>query len=135
METPTRNILIYDGHCPFCSRQAERLKHIAGGALHLESFQDPAVLARYPKLTYEDCMKEIKLAAADGRILGGAEAIFHSLSLNPLYRPLRWIYPIPLLKQMIDFFYRLVAQNRYKISARECPSGACKNHGGFPQKA
>ena len=92
------------------------------------SFQEASILARFPGLTHEECMKEIKLVTREGRILGGAEAIFYALSLNPLYRPLRWIYPLPLLKQIFDFGYRLIANNRYRIKPKDCPSGTCTHH-------
>ncbi len=117
--------LIYDGHCPFCTAQAANIKRLAGESITLESFQDPAVLAKYPELTREDCMKEIKLKTKDGRLMGGAEAIFFALSLYPLYRPLRWIYPIPGLKQIFDWGYAWVAKNRYKIQSKDCPNGTC----------
>ena len=134
MNESKKNVLIYDGHCPFCTAQVERLKSIAGGSLAAESFQERRVLEHIPELSYEDCMKEIKLVTAEGRILGGAHAIFYALSLNPYLRPLRWIYPLPLLKQIIDFLYRLVAQNRYQIRGGRCPLGTCTHHGNLHKK-
>ena len=128
MNEPKKNVLIYDGHCPFCTAQVERLKSLAGGSVTAESFQEQGVLERFPQLTYDDCMKEIKLVTPEGEVLGGAHAIFHTLSLNPFLLPLRWIYPIPLLRQILDFGYRFVARNRYKIRGHECPSGTCSVH-------
>lgn len=126
-------ILLYDGHCKFCTAQAQNLKKIAGWRVQMESFQDAAVLARYPGLTHKECMKEIKLALPDGRIFGGAHAVFYALSLNPALRFLRWIYGIPVLKQLFDLGYSAVAAIRYQIQGRNCPDGTCGLH-GRPEK-
>lgn len=125
LKTP---ILLYDGHCQFCIGQAQNLKKIAGPRLLLESFQDAGVLARFPGVTREECMKEIKLALPDGRILGGAHAVFFSLSLNPALQFLRWIYILPVLKQIFDLGYKIVAAIRYQIQGRNCPDGTCNLH-------
>lgn len=131
MDTSTNSnvsILIYDGRCPFCTRQAKNLKKWAGPLLQLESFQDPAILARYPALSYDECMKEIKLVAPQGKILGGAHAVFYALSLKPFFRILRRLYLFPFLKQISDLVYAAVAKNRYKIRRKDCPTGSCRFH-------
>lgn len=143
MNQPKKNVLIYDGHCPFCTAQVHRLKSLAGGMVAAESFQERGVLNRYPGLTYEECMKEIKLINTEGKIFGGAHAIFYALSLNPFLRFLRWIYPLPLFRQIFDFGYDIVAKNRYKIrrssrrrrQQRECPSGTCSIHNHTSKKS
>lgn len=130
MNPSNRNVLIYDGQCGFCRQQVESLKKLVGqnAPLAYESFHTPGILAQFPKLTYDECMKEIKLVTPEGEILGGAQAIFYALSLNPIFLPLRWIYPIPGLKQIIDFVYQSIAKNRYKIQMKDCPSGTCHLH-------
>jgi predicted DCC family thiol-disulfide oxidoreductase YuxK len=120
MNRSTTPVLIYDGHCPFCRKQVANLKRLVGERFRLESFQDKGVLDHYPDLTYDDCMKEIKLVLDANRILGGAHAIFHTLSLAPLYRPLRWLYGLPLFKQLLDLAYAFVARNRYAIEKQHC---------------
>src|SRR5436853_7563552 len=67
-------VLIYDGRCNFCRRQAEHLLRLSGGRLRLESFRDPGVLARYPRLTLEACEQAMQLVEPDGRISSAAEA-------------------------------------------------------------
>jgi predicted DCC family thiol-disulfide oxidoreductase YuxK len=131
MNQAKRAVLLFDGKCSFCAGQVEALKKLVGknAPLVSESFHNPGVLARYPGLTHEECMKEIKLVTADSRILGGAHAIFYALSLNPLFLPVRWLYPLPILKQIIDGTYRFVARNRYKIQTNACPTGTCPVHG------
>jgi len=123
-------VLIYDGHCPFCRDQVARLERLAGKRFKAESFQEKDVLAKYPGLTREACMQEIKLALPNGPILGGAHAIFFTLSLNPVFRPLRWLYPLPGIKQVMDWGYAQVAARRYNIKPEDCPEGTC--HIGHP---
>lgn len=139
METrPKKNVLLYDGHCPFCRAQVEALKSRLGkhsSQVAMESFHEPGVLKRYPELNFQECMKEIKLVRPGGRILGGANAIFYTLGFNPYYRPLRWLYGLPLIKQIMDVGYHVVARNRYKISVQNCPSGTCASHQTPPQKS
>jgi predicted DCC family thiol-disulfide oxidoreductase YuxK len=122
-------ILIYDGHCIFCTAQAQRLQKQAGGRLTLESFQEKGVLERYPSLTHQACMKEIKLVEPDGKIYGGAQAIFRALRTHPIYRFVTWVYDIPLIRQIINLGYRWVAKNRYLFGGRkDCPEGSCPSH-------
>ncbi len=128
MNTLIKPVILYDGHCGFCQKQIASLKKMLGDRALYESFQDPKVLPQYPELNYEECMKEIKLVTPERKVYGGAQAIFYALSLIPLLRPLRWIYPLPLLKQIIDFTYQTVARNRYKLQGRTCPTGTCHLH-------
>ena len=118
-------VLLYDGHCPFCRKQVQNLQGIVGDRFIPESFQEKGVLERFPQLTHEECMKEIKLVVGNGKVLGGAHAIFYTLSLAPVFRFIRWIYPIPGIKQLFDRGYALVASNRYKIEGQDCPTGTC----------
>ena len=130
MPAPEQSILIYDGHCSFCTSQAESLKRQAHGRVAIESFQDPAVLKKYPALTHADCMKEVKLVKPDGKILGGAHAILYALAENPVWKFLLWLYPLPILKTCFDLGYQFIANRRYwiKRKKKDCPGGNCNLH-------
>ncbi len=128
MTHPNKNILLYDGHCPFCVAQVERLRALHIPSLEIKSFQEKGALNGYPGLSYEACMKEIKLVSEDGKIMGGAQAIFYALSLKPVFRPLRWVYPLPLFRQSLEAAYAFAARNRYKIKPQDCLSGTCQIH-------
>jgi predicted DCC family thiol-disulfide oxidoreductase YuxK len=123
-------VLIYDGHCPFCRGQVARLQRLVGKRFKAESFQEKGVLERFPALTHDACMQEIKLVMGNGQILGGAHAIFFTLSLNPIFRPVRWLYYLPGIQQLMDWGYAQVAARRYNIKPGDCPSGTC--HIGHP---
>ncbi len=124
-------VIIYDGHCQFCTAQANRL--IGGdGRIVLRSFHDDGVLDADPSLSHESCMKEMKLVDADGRIYGGAGAVFRALAIrHRLLGTLLRLYYVPGIRNLADWGYGLVARNRYRIAGKsleECETGACKRH-------
>ncbi len=120
-------VLIYDGRCRFCVAQAQRLHRWARGRVRLESFRDPGVLARYPGLTLQQCEQAVQLVQSDGRIRSGAEAVAYTLRLNPALAPLSWLYHVPVLRQMLDCGYAVVARNRFRLGGTAC-NGSCEIH-------
>ncbi len=100
----------------------------SGGRVRLESFRDPDVLARYPGLTLEQCEQAVQLVEPDGRIRSGAEAVAHTLRLNPALAPLSWLYHVPVLRQMLDRAYAVVARNRFRLRGADCGDGNCELH-------
>jgi predicted DCC family thiol-disulfide oxidoreductase YuxK len=121
-------VLIYDGRCRFCVREASRLARWVHGRVRLESFRDPGVIARYPGLTEQQCEQALQLVEPDGRIRSGAEAVACMLRLNPRIAPLTWIYYVPLLRTAFDLGYRIVAGNRFRLSGEVCSDGTCGAH-------
>jgi predicted DCC family thiol-disulfide oxidoreductase YuxK len=120
-------VLIYDGHCHFCQRQALRLSAWSGVRLKLESFHDPWVLARYPKLTRQACEEAMQLILPNGRVFSGAAAAAEALRLNPWLGWASWIYYLPGIKQLADASYRWIAKNRYRFGGT-CTDGSCAHH-------
>jgi predicted DCC family thiol-disulfide oxidoreductase YuxK len=117
-------VLIYDGHCNFCRRQASRVSALSGGRLKLESFHDAGVLERYPGLTHEACEEAMQLVLPDGRIFAGAAAAAEAFRLNPAFGGLGVLYYLPGVRQLSDAVYRWVARNRFRFGGR-CTDGAC----------
>jgi predicted DCC family thiol-disulfide oxidoreductase YuxK len=123
-------VLLYDGRCVFCRRQAQRLQGLTHGRVELLSFQEDGVLAAYPGLTVEACMKEMKYVAADGRRYGGAEAAARALrDSRPFLGRLALMYYVPVVRQTMDAIYRSIAERRYKLKGEDCPDGTCSRHG------
>ena len=120
-------VLIYDGHCNFCRRQALRLQSWSGNRLWLESFHDPGVLERFPRLTREACEQAMQLVLPDGHIHAGAQAAAEALRLNPTLRALGWFYYLPGLRQLADASYRWIAKNRFRFGG-SCTDGSCAHH-------
>lgn len=121
-------VLVYDGRCRFCIRQAERLAGWLGGRVRLESFRDPGVLARHRGLTEAQCEAAIQLVRPDGRIESGAAAVAAALRLRPLTAPVGWLYAVPGLRQAFDAAYRVVARNRFRLGGAACADDACRVH-------
>ncbi len=127
VEVP-KPVLIYDGRCRFCVREAQRLARWARGQVQLESFRAPGVIDRYPGLTLERCEQALQFVEPDGRIRNGAEAVARALALNPLFASLTWIYYVPGLRQAADWGYRVVARNRFRLQGEACTEETCGAH-------
>jgi len=123
-----RPVLVYDGACRFCVAQAHRLARLAGGRVRLESFRDPGVLERHPGLTHEACARAAQLVEPDGHVRSGAEAVVHALALHAGLGPLAWLYHLPVVQQVVDLGYRLVARNRFRLQGEVCADDACRLH-------
>ena len=120
--TPT---LLYDGTCRFCTAQAARLRKFGRGRVDVESAYAPGVRERFPMVPQEGVMGEIKLVDADGRVLGGAAAIFRTVEIGggPLGLLAR-VYRLWPVRPIADAGYRLIARNRYRIAGK-CENGSC----------
>jgi predicted DCC family thiol-disulfide oxidoreductase YuxK len=123
MTLPT---LLYDGTCPFCTAQAERLRRFGRGRVRIESAYAPGVRERFPMVPQEGVMGEIKLVEADGRVLGGAAAIARTLehgggALGLLAR----LYHVWPIRAVADAGYRVIARNRARLAGR-CDDGSCE---------
>ncbi len=119
-------VLVYDGHCNFCRRQALRLAGLSGGRLKLESFHEPRVLERY-HLTREACEAAMQFVSPEGHVFAGAAAAAQAIRLNPLLSWLSFFYYIPGIKQLADAVYRWIARNRFRFGGA-CTDGACTHH-------
>jgi len=108
--------LYYDGQCPFCRVQAERLRRWTKGRFHARTFQ--------PNQSDEASPDEMKLQMPDGRIFGGAEAAFRAMALRPIFVPLLWLYLVPVIRQLCNGAYRIVARNRYWLATGEPAAGS-----------
>jgi predicted DCC family thiol-disulfide oxidoreductase YuxK len=121
-------VLIYDGRCAFCVREAHRLRRWVNDRVHLESFRDPGVIERHPGLTVEHCEQALQLVEPDGDIASGAAAVARTLRLNPLLAPLTWIYDVPGLRRLFEAAYGMVARNRFRIGGEVCRDDTCRIH-------
>src|SRR4029079_15001319 len=59
-ENPDADVVIYDGHCKFCTAQVQNLaRWDHTGRLALLSLHAPLVESRYPELTYDKLIEEL----------------------------------------------------------------------------
>ena len=123
---PGHHVVLYDGHCKFCTAGARKLRSLARpGAVELLSFQEPGVLDRFPGVTHEDCMKQMYLVAPDGRLYGGFEAAVQAVATRRVLGRLAYVYYLPGLRHLLDGLYRLVAANRYRLLGKAVSAGDC----------
>lgn len=120
--------LLYDGDCPFCRREAERLKRRdRDDRLDLENIAalgfDPT---RYG-LTREEVMGSLHGILPDGSVVRRVEAIrqaYKAVGLGWLVAPTR----LPIVRGVLDCMYGLFARNRTGLGwllGGKCESGTC----------
>ena len=131
---PGKHVVLYDGHCKFCTAQSRRLLRWArSDALELADFQDPRVLTRFPGISHEACMNAMHLVTPDGRVFRGAEAIVQALATRRLFAWIAPVYYLPGLRQLFNTLYAFLAANRYRFWGKtipsDCDNGVCRIHG------
>lgn len=73
-------------------------------------------------LTAEDGMRQVWLVDGNGRLRGGAEAVNQAMRFCWWIRPFTYLYPLPGIRQLQDWIYRWVADNRHRLpgSTAQC---------------
>ena len=115
---PAKAVMIYDGDCSFCSRWIHRWQQTIGSRLDYLPFQDLGVAARFPEVPRGQFETAVQLVETDGRVYGGAEAVFRALAHTPRRgRLLDWYERSPVFARASEWAYRLVARHRGFFSA------------------
>ncbi len=129
-ERPQADVVIYDGHCRFCTQQVRRLARWDGGArLAFLSLHEPVVAERYPDLTHDQLMQQMYVIDPQGRRHGGAAAFRYLSRRLPRLWPLAPLLHVPGLLPVWQFLYRQVARQRYRRGKTEaCDGDACHIH-------
>ncbi len=103
--------LYYDGQCPLCSEEMEKLQHLAEGKLQLVNIHDLKNQTDLPDK--KSLLTLLHLQQTDGNFLTGLDAnvaAWQHTRLGVYVRWLRW----PLIKPLADLIYKLWAQRRYQ---------------------
>ena len=131
-ENPTADIVIYDGHCKFCTLQIQRLARWDGkGRLAFLSLHDPKVTKRFPDLTYDQLMEQMYVIDRKGRRHTGAAAFRYLTTRLPRLFLLAPLLHIPFTLPLWQWGYRQVAKRRYRLMGKTeaaCDDGACRVH-------
>jgi predicted DCC family thiol-disulfide oxidoreductase YuxK len=130
-ELPQADVVIYDGHCKFCTGQVKNLARWDGkGRLAFLSLHDPEVASRYPDLTYDQMMEEMVVIDRQGRRHHGAAAFRYLTTRLPLLYILAPLMHVPFSMPFWGWGYKQVAKRRYLMgkTADACDDGACKVH-------
>ena len=113
-----RPVVVYDGECPFCLKQIERIQRRDRWArFEYTARQAPGLEARFPQLADQDFNSGMRLITPQGNIQVGADAVYHIALRLPVYRRLAWIYRIPVLHGLARLAYRWVAAHRQSLGA------------------
>ncbi len=130
-QTAATDVVIYDGHCRFCSGQVRNLYRLdwpSGGRLSFLSLHDPRVTERYPDLTTEQLMQQMYVVDRKGRRHGGSEAVRYLSRRLPLLWPFVPLLHLPGTAGLWRWGYHQVAKRRYQLAGKTCDGDACSVH-------
>jgi predicted DCC family thiol-disulfide oxidoreductase YuxK len=122
----SRPVIVYDGECPFCQRQTQRIRQRDwAGVFEYLPRQTPNIEQRFPKLVQEEFNTGMRLIMRDGAILVGADAVYEIARSLPVWRWFAWLYRVPVLHGLCRMVYAWIAANRQRLG-RSCDDDACK---------
>jgi predicted DCC family thiol-disulfide oxidoreductase YuxK len=135
-QSPAALTILFDGGCPLCLREVrflegrDRRRH---GTRPELAFVDIDAAGYNPDahagITYAEAMGRIHALAADGTVLRGVAVFrraYELIGLGWLYAPTAW----PLLGPLVDFFYRLWAAARLRLTGRPSLEQLCAERAG-----
>ena len=120
-EPDRRYTVIYDGHCKVCGRMVRMLarwdrKH----ELEIIPSQAPGIRERFPWIPPRAYVESVQvIRASDGKTWQAAAALEELLKVLPKGRFVSWLFKIPLVRPLVDLFYRWFARNRYRFGCGE----------------
>ena len=119
--------LIFDGDCGFCTRSAKWIYKRVGNQIELLPCQDPRRALDFPTIEQEHCMEAMWLITADGTYYRAQDALPQILRMMPRWRLIAWVCELPGIRHISPHIYRLIANNRYALSALMTtkPANAC----------
>jgi len=114
-----RGWVFFDRDCTVCTSLARRFRRpLEKRGFGLAALQDPrvqALLAVSPK----DLLREMRVATADGKIYGGADAVVF------LARQIWWAWPLFAAAKLPGVPWLLDACYRWFADHRTCVAGLC----------
>jgi predicted DCC family thiol-disulfide oxidoreductase YuxK len=124
--------LLFDGQCPFCSREVAMMKvRNERGHLAFEDITAPAFNPAQYGVTIEQLVGAMHAVRPDGSLIVGVDVfaeMYEAVGWRWLARPMRWRLTRPLTL----FIYRLFARIRPRLSGfrpdTQCSGGTCKLH-------
>jgi predicted DCC family thiol-disulfide oxidoreductase YuxK len=115
----SRGWVFFDRDCPICTALARRFRRpLEKRGFGLAGLQDPRVQALL-NLPPEALLREMRVATAEGRIYGGAEAVLF------LARQIWWAWPLHAAAKLPGVPHILNAGYRWFADHRTCSSGTC----------
>ena len=125
--------LIYDGDCPVCQHAAAWVvAHTDPRAVTVLPCQHPDRARRFPQVSEVECLAAVQLAAPDGAVYAGPDALAVTLRLTRSYAWLGRLLQLPGIRRAARPVYRAVSRNRRRLP--RCVggwsgfAGACAAH-------
>ncbi|MGH9769166.1 MAG: thiol-disulfide oxidoreductase DCC family protein [Blastocatellia bacterium] len=116
---PGQDYLLFDGDCGICTWSAEIVKRMdCRRQFIVEPYQmfEESELARFG-INYEKCSRALQVITRRGRVYAGAFGVNYFLWQRfPWSLAVFLIYAIPVLLLFELIGYRIVADNRHRIS-------------------
>lgn len=121
--------ILYDGHCPICSREIAWLRNrepcrLAFQDVHADGF-DLTILG----VSLNDLLAEIHGIRADGSLIKGIDVFaiaYSAAGLKWLVAPLRCSWSRPLLKWLYSWFARYRKPLASLWGGKSCEDGQCR---------
>jgi predicted DCC family thiol-disulfide oxidoreductase YuxK len=112
-----RYTVIYDGDCKVCGRMVKWLrKWDRNQELDIVPSQKPGVRERFPWIPARSYVESVQLVrTSDGKTWQAAAALEELTRVLPKGRLISWLFKIPLVRPIADWFYRWFARNRYRF--------------------
>lgn len=113
--------IVYDGACKICQGLVRRLeKWDRTGVLEIIPSQGTGVHARFPWIPDRAYAQSVQLIRhSDGRTWQGAAAIETIIDQLPKGKLITWVFSIPFVRPLAEWFYRWFARNRYRLGCGE----------------
>lgn len=122
-----RPVIIWDGECEFCGEWIRRWERIT--SKNVEYIPFGHLQGLFPETLHSLFERAVVLIEPSGRVLSGADAIFHILEMSAGKRNLiSFLRRLPGFLQLSRLTYRFVASHRGQISFvsrlwRQCREG------------
>jgi len=114
---PDRPLIIYDGNCNFCINGMARIrKQDSDNQFDFYPQQTPNLYDQYPQLISYANRQGMRFINQYGQVFCGADAIFEIYRRIGWLRYVTWIYRLPLLHQLFQISYWMLAKNRHRLN-------------------
>jgi predicted DCC family thiol-disulfide oxidoreductase YuxK len=116
----SRYTLVYDGNCRVCTRLVNAVRTWdRRGEIEVVPSQAAGVMPRFPWIPERAFAESIQLVGPGGETWQAAAAIEQLLDVLPRGRWIAWVFKVPFVRTLADWFYRWFARNRHHLGCGE----------------
>lgn len=122
-DTPYR--VLYDAKCEFCRNAMKTLKSLdKNDVVEAMPLSNEAIEQLHVPATVEECLAQMHVISASGKLFVGYFAILKLASLFPQTKLIARAAELAMPRKLGVAIYKLIARNRYGIG--KCTSGTCQ---------